>query len=65
MFARIHFESINPNGKIFKGKLLTYIRTNFYFYVESAVQEKLFIDINRLRDRPKFVQDRVPMDRID
>jgi len=30
------------------------------FILESAVQEKVIIDINRLRERPIFIYERVP-----
>ena len=58
---RIHEESRSVNNKYYKGKFLKYK----IFHEESAILDKVTIDIKRLRDQHKFVYDRVPHDRID
>jgi len=57
MLARIHHEGQNPNNKLYKGKFYHFCN----FYLESAVHVKtVFADVNRHREKPNFVYDRVP-----
>ena len=39
--------------------------SSIILHEESAILDKVTIDIKRLRDQHKFVYDRVPHDRID
>lgn len=52
----------NLNNRLFKGKNSFDVSINV---VDSVVHDRVVIDINRLRDRPKFIYDRVPGDRLD
>lgn len=51
--------------KVLTTKITKVSAKSIMLYEESAILDKVTVDIKRLRDQHRFVYDRVPHDRID